>query len=129
MRANADVYNSLNDCASILPAQFECINRASSDTTPEKRLMIAVLTSAILSYSRGPEDRHFMESHRWFFSDDGAGWLYSFRNICESLGFDPDFLRKGLLCFEGKFTHRSIRIRFKTCAVPMYLVRSQKRNR
>jgi hypothetical protein len=35
--------------------------------------------------------------------DKGTEWLFSFTNICDFLGFDPDYLREVLLKRENKF--------------------------
>ena len=33
---------------------------------------------------------------------DGSGWIFSFYNVCDSLGLDPDYVRHGLRISKGK---------------------------
>ncbi|HUK40146.1 MAG TPA: hypothetical protein VLX11_03855, partial [Candidatus Acidoferrales bacterium] len=49
----------------------------------------------------------FQETEDWVL-DQGADWLFSFASVCDTLGFDPDYLRRGLLQWkanklEGQF--------------------------
>lgn len=69
--------------------------------TPERDLLIAILEDAIYNYrkyrrARDPEGkRNFREAKEWIMvrSDD---WIFSFNSICELLGLDPDYIRRGL---------------------------------
>lgn len=69
--------------------------------TPEGRLLWAVLENGIEQYKRNATAsgrrgrRLFREAEEWIMRDDPT-WLCSFANICHVLGFDPDYLRKGL---------------------------------
>jgi len=38
--------------------------------------------------------RHYQDK-KWFYGEDRS-WPFSFLNICEALGLDPAFVRKGL---------------------------------
>ena len=68
---------------------------------PEKQLMEAMLADAINlyrlhAYADSIEyKRLFSEAQRWLWSDDWR-WPFSFRNICEVLGLDASYLRRGL---------------------------------
>ena len=68
---------------------------------PEKRLMFAVLEDAVACYqkyidSRRPREKTlFNETEEWIFSKDNPD-CFSFESICEHLGIDPDYFRKGL---------------------------------
>jgi len=42
---------------------------------------------------------YFKEAEEWFLEKDGEA-LYSFENICETLGLHPDPIRKGLLVWK-----------------------------
>jgi hypothetical protein len=70
-------------------------------SVPEKALMFAVLVEAVETYQRlaFPKSRRktraFVEAERWFASRN-TDYLFSFQNVCELLGFDPAFLRRGL---------------------------------
>lgn len=85
----------------VLPPQF--FDRATIDASlqPEKRLMLAVLEDAVGAYQKyctAPgrrAKRLFAEAEEWFLSDDRQ-WPYSFANVCEALGMEPDYLRGGL---------------------------------
>ena len=71
----------------------------------EERLMFAVLENAVeyfqkyvLARNPGGKQR-FQEAEEWFLEKDGEA-LYSFENICETLGLHPDPIRKGLLVWK-----------------------------
>ena len=71
----------------------------------EERLMLAVLENAVeyfqkyvLARNPGGKQR-FQEAEEWFLEKDGEA-LYSFENICETLGLHPDPIRKGLLAWK-----------------------------
>ncbi len=72
--------------------------RASS---PERRLLIAVLWNAITEYQdlvcsrRGAEDVEGQRLRKWFFEHDEK-WPFSFENVCEQLEIDPDSIRARL---------------------------------
>jgi hypothetical protein len=84
----------------ILPAQFHG-SGFTAQLHPEKRLMLAVLEDAVATYqryavsTRGDESAEFAEVQEWFTAADPC-WPFSFRNICETLGLEPDRLRHGL---------------------------------
>jgi hypothetical protein len=88
------------DC--LLPVQyFENFCR-KIQTEPEKRLMLAVLDNALACFqkyflSRGGRGlRLFRETEEWIFREK-SGRAFSFVNICEIVGFDPQYVRQGLL--------------------------------
>jgi hypothetical protein len=68
---------------------------------PIKRLMLAVLEDAMRCYqtyasSRNPYRRRlFIEAERWLM-DRKADGVFSFENVCETVGIDPGCLRTGL---------------------------------
>jgi hypothetical protein len=71
----------------------------------EERLMLAVLENAVeyfqkyvLARNPGGKQR-FQETEEWFLEKDSEA-LYSFENICETLGLHPDPIRKGLLVWK-----------------------------
>jgi hypothetical protein len=70
--------------------------------SPEHELAIAILDEAIADFQRHFTARDtkgqkcFVETEAWFLDTD-TGWTFSFENICEVLGFDPGYLRQGLL--------------------------------
>jgi len=86
---------------SILPEQLDDRPFGGARTQPEKRLQVAVLADALLTFRRwaGVEQprawRLFADVDAWFASDDANG-PFTFVTICDSLGFDPAYVRRGL---------------------------------
>ncbi len=70
----------------------------TSPTQPEKKLMLAILLDAVecfQKYAGHEANRLFKDTDEWIFADDPE-WFFSFINICEAVGMDPQYLRKGL---------------------------------
>jgi hypothetical protein len=86
----------------LLPDQFMDTFRRKSHLEPEKKLMLAVLEDAIAGYQKyvfardGKGRALFQETEEWIVEKNGD-WLFSFAGVCDTLGFDPDYLREGLL--------------------------------
>jgi hypothetical protein len=87
----------------VLAAQFYANFKVSPYRQPELRLMAAVLEDAIscLSIDFGSatarQRKQLEEARQWFAAEDESEWIFSFKNICEALGFDPPYLRRGLI--------------------------------
>lgn len=85
-----------------LPSQFYGNKGLSRSLEGEKRLMLAILKDAVecLEKYRRAKTSAGMELYQnallWV-EDKGTEWLFSFNNICDLLGFDPDYLREFLL--------------------------------
>ena len=106
--ANPNAFNveervaSLFQPDTLLPAQYLENYRQKSYMEPEARLMLAVLEDAVTCYQkyvfaqdeRGAELFHDAEA--WVMQKDSK-WLFSFDNICESLGINPAYVRDGLV--------------------------------
>lgn len=64
--------------------------------------MIAVLGDAIDCYMNHLNPKSisgkglFDNAEKWFFNENEE-WLFSFVNICQTIGLDPNYLRRGLL--------------------------------
>jgi len=91
-----------------LPSQFYGSGGSSRKLEGEKRLMIAVLKDAVecLEKYRGLRNsvaRSNYENAIEWVMDNGTDWLFSFTNICDLLGFDPQYLRDVLLKRENKY--------------------------
>lgn len=92
-----------------LPSQFYGSAGLSRQLEGEKRLMIAVLKDAVecLDKYRGARNSvgrcQYQNAIEWV-QDTGTDWLFSFTNICDLLGFDPEYLREVLLKRENKYT-------------------------
>ena len=90
-----------------LPSQFYGNRVLSRQLEGEKRLMLAILKDAVecLEKYRGARSSSggelYQNALEWI-EDKSTGWLFSFNNICEFLGFDPDYLREFLLKREHK---------------------------
>jgi hypothetical protein len=86
---------------SILPAQLYDPPFGGARLQPEKRLQVAVLADAVLTFHRWAGDerararRPFAEVEAWFASEDTDG-PFTFITICDSLKFDPSYIRRGL---------------------------------
>ena len=91
---------------SILPGQLYDTPFGGARIQPEKRLQVAVLADAVLTFHRwaGVERararRLFGEVEAWFASDDADG-PFTFSAICDSLKFDPSYIRRGLRHWRG----------------------------
>jgi hypothetical protein len=99
----------------LLPAQFYAAFRGGSAVRGEKRLMLAVLEDALDCYQKYAfaRDVHgrqlFDESNDWIGSSNRA-WFFSFENICETLGINPEYLRRGLESWRSRFSDAQPRV-------------------
>lgn len=100
----------------LLPAQYLDTFRRKAHLEPEKRLMLAVLEDAIACFQKYLSARDtkgktiFRDAEEWILEAE-KDWLFSFDNVCEVLGFDPQYVRKGLM--RWKETHLAGRPRAK----------------
>jgi len=87
----------------VLAAQFYATFKGSPYKEPELRLMAAVLEDAIscLSIKMRPvttrQRKQLEDARNWFAAEDDSEWIFSFKNICEALGINPAYLRRGLI--------------------------------
>lgn len=94
-----------------LPSQFYGSAGLSRKLEGEKRLMIAVLKDAVecLEKYRGSRTSigqiQYQSAIEWV-EDTDTEWLFSFNNICDLLGFDPEYLREVLLKRENRYVKR-----------------------
>lgn len=94
-----------------LPSQFYGSTGLSRQLEGEKRLMIAVLKDAVecLEKYRGSMNSvgqcQYLSALEWV-EDTDTDWLFSFTNICDLLGFDPEYLREVLLKRENRYIKR-----------------------
>lgn len=81
----------------LLPAQYFETGRQKSVAVPEKSFMAAVFEEAVYSFQKyllvpdGKGRILFEEAGRWIFDDDDSG-LFSYRNVCEILDIEVDYL-------------------------------------
>jgi len=96
-----DKVASLFQPDTLMPAQYLDTYRRKTHLEPEKRLMLAVLEDAIACFQkyllvRDSKGRDmFRAAEEWILEEDSQ-WLFAFGNVCEALGFNPDYLRGGL---------------------------------
>jgi hypothetical protein len=91
----------------VLTAPQYADDRRGRSLEPEKSLMLAILEDALRCFQEhhlahcGNAKRIFQDAQRWLFGayDD---WVFSFENICAILGFDPQYIRRGLRAWEEK---------------------------
>jgi hypothetical protein len=92
-----------------LPSKFYGGPGLSRQLEGERRLMIAVLKDAVecLEKYRGSRNSagqcQYLSAIEWV-EDTDTDWLFSFTNICDSLGFDPEYMREVLLKRENRYT-------------------------
>jgi len=81
--------------------QFPAGVRRGAAASSEKRLMLAVLENALDYYrkyifARDAEGQQlFEEAEEWLDSTETEG-LFSFRNVCDTLDINPEYLRRKL---------------------------------
>ena len=97
-----DKVGSLFQPDTVLSAQYFDTLRRKTLLEPEKRLMLAVLEDAIncfqdnLFSQRRKNQRLFADAEEWI-ATPGVESVFSFDNVCETLGFSPEYLRQGLV--------------------------------
>jgi hypothetical protein len=75
--------------------------RRKSPLEPEKTLFLAVLEDGIRCFQDNflaQNDKKkilFRDAEAWIFDTD-SDWIFSFASVCAVLGFDPEYLRRGL---------------------------------
>lgn len=75
--------------------------------SPERRLMSAVLEDAVHVYRThaaarsGRQHDLFAEAEAWIESDDRS-YLFSFESVCDHLGLDAGYLRRGLRAHKAR---------------------------
>ena len=85
----------------LLPGQYFDRIRRGKDLTGEQRLMIAVLELAVDDYLKHAAARDrlrqglFADAERWVESTERSS-LYAFETICDHLGLDVEYVRRGL---------------------------------
>ena len=85
----------------LLPDQYLDTFRRKLQLEPEKKLMLALLEDAVACFQKYLFARDskgkslFRDTEQWVFEKEGAG-IFSFDNVCETLRFDPNYLRRGM---------------------------------
>ena len=96
-----EVRVSLLQADVLAESQYLKIYTTKTEIEPEKRLMLAVLVDAIEVYQDYISQRrivnkvHYQEAKDWIL-EENREWLFSFENVCESLGLNPQYVRREL---------------------------------
>ena len=91
----------------LVSAQYFENLRSKTLLEPEKRLMLAVLEDAINCFQdnvlaqSGKRKRLFEEAEEWILAGE-RDWFFSFENICEVCGINPEYVSQGLLRWKEK---------------------------
>jgi hypothetical protein len=92
--------NRWDEAYPLLPVQYAELYQGSESPQPERRLMLAVLSDAIVLFqtraAMATQRREFEEARRWILSNDRV-WPYSFVNVCDELGIAFEPLRRTLV--------------------------------
>jgi hypothetical protein len=92
---------------SVLPCQLGDRLFGATRLQPEKRLQLAVLEDAVLTFHRcaGGETtraRNLLNEVTAWVSSDDTSWPFAFQSICHSLNLDADYVRGGLLAWRRR---------------------------
>lgn len=85
----------------LIESQFQSTQTRLLPMDPEKVLMLAVLRDGVscfqdhVSARQKPKRALHLEAEAWILDKDRSH-LFSFENLCEALGYDPDYMRAGL---------------------------------
>jgi hypothetical protein len=86
----------------LVDRQFFHTYRAKHPSEPERALLFAVLSEAIetfrkFAFSKSARGQSlFRQAEAWLWDKD-PDYFFSCKNICELMGLDPCYLRRGLL--------------------------------
>lgn len=85
----------------LLPDQFLDTFRRKLHLEPEKKLMLAILEDAVACFQKyltardGKGKAQFRDTDEWIYRGGDSG-VFSFDLVCETLGLEPNYLRRGL---------------------------------
>jgi hypothetical protein len=100
----------------LLSTQYFDRIRRRKDLTGEQRLMFAVIEDAIDTYrkhaaaTRREHRELFEEAERWIASADRS-YLYTFETICDYLGLESEYVRRGLHAWKARARGEAIALR------------------
>ena len=86
---------------SVLPSQLGDGPFGGARLQPEKRLQLAVLEDAVLTFERsvgvdGARPQRLLAEVEAWVASDATDWPFAFVTICHTLNIDPDYIRRGL---------------------------------
>ena len=91
----------------LLSAQYFENFRKKILPEPEKRLMLAILEDGVNCFQdnlfahNARSKRLFAEAEEWIVKP-GGDWIFCFETVCETLGINPEYVRRGLLRWKEK---------------------------
>ena len=86
----------------LAPVQYYATFRRRLHLSPERILMLAILQDAVTCFQSYAGSRHdgkrrlHLEAESWFLDEDRRH-AFSFENVCDALGLNASFLRRGLI--------------------------------
>jgi hypothetical protein len=95
----------------LLPEQYLDTFRRKLHLEPEKKLMLALIEDAIACYQKylfardGKGKALFEEAEGWV-QEAGSDSVFAFDSVCEALGLNPDYLRRGMAEWKNAATTR-----------------------
>ena len=97
----ADRFVNLFEPDTLLPAQYFAAFAREGGLVRERRLMLAVLEDAVECYqkyalARDPRGRLLFDDACDWIESGERDWPFSYENICEVLGLNPEYIRRGL---------------------------------
>jgi hypothetical protein len=98
-------FASLFQPDTLIPQEYLETFKRRTHLQPEKRLMLAVLEDGIACFQKyvaacdTKGKKYFQETEQWVMEEPNER-LFSFNNVCETLGLDADYLRRGLMCWK-----------------------------
>jgi hypothetical protein len=104
--ADTDQFRLL-DAETIVFDKFDEVVRRKQPFEPEKNLMLAILQEGISCFqkqllAKGRRGKNlFHEAEMWILQRDSDG-IFSFENICDTLGISPQYLRAGLIAWKNR---------------------------
>jgi hypothetical protein len=102
-----DRLNDIFEPDILLPIQYFAALKRKRFSCGEHRLLVAIIQDAVECFQKHIHARDskrrqlFLDAEAWISVDDDLG-MFSFDNICELLGLNSDYLRKGLLDWRDK---------------------------
>ncbi len=102
-----DAYTHLLQPDTLLPSQYHAALRRKSIQEPERRLVIAILEDAVDCYTKHAFARDkrsqqlFQDAEEWILDEDRT-WPFAFGNVCDYVGIEPEYLRRGLLTWRER---------------------------
>jgi hypothetical protein len=86
----------------LAPVQYYATFHRRLHLSPERILMLAILQDAVTCFQSYVGSRHdgkrrlHVEAESWFLDEDHRH-AFSFENVCDALGLNASFLRRGLM--------------------------------